>query len=284
MNRNRVGKFYAAFLLAAAASFVLAAGSGRGAAAKPSGDSTDTELERRVAALMKQAGGQRRSRLTYNATLARVARERAYDMGARNYFDHVNPDGIGPNYLVTRAGFALPDFYGKRMSSNNIESIAGGSPTPERAWENWMGSTGHRTHLLGLTDFYAGQTEYGVGHAYVPGSRYKHYWVVISAPGGGGRPSSDEEEEEEEEVEEEDDEPAPPVRSSSNYSNVTRGPNGKLRPASGYVWVDEDDPKDLRVRLMPGLLKLSDGCYRPARGYRWVNPRDPKDLRVEPVP
>jgi uncharacterized protein YkwD len=47
-----------------------------------------------------------------------------------------------------------------------------------------MGSTGHRTHLLGMGDFYRAQTDYGVGYVYAPGSRYGHYWVVLIAAGG----------------------------------------------------------------------------------------------------
>ncbi|HYX71775.1 MAG TPA: CAP domain-containing protein [Nitrososphaera sp.] len=238
--------------------------------------STNAEFERRLAAIMRRAASQHRRSLTYNPILARIARQKAYDMGQRNYFDHVNPDGLGPNYLVTQAGYVLPDFYGKRRSSNNIESIVAGNATPEEAWDNWMDSTGHRTHLLGLTEFYAEQTEYGVGYAFVPDSRYKHYWVVITAKPG------------------ESDSSSPPnlsdstsnVRggSASSYPNVIRGSNGKLRPASGYVWVDGDDPKDFRVKLMPGLIKTENGNFRPARGYRWVNPCDPKDFRVEPIP
>lgn len=284
--------FTALFLLSTAAPCLKAqAAPGRGGA--------DVDLERELATLMKQARGQRHRTLAYNATLARVARQRAYDMGTRNYFDHVNPDGLGPNYLVTRAGYRLPGFYSKRRSGNNIESIAAGSETPAEAWDNWMGSASHRAHLLGLTDFYAGQTEYGVGHAYVPGSRYKHYWVVIIAEPAGGRDSADEEEDDDEPaVEEEDDGESADEDEDSGGSgsddtesstcsgrrHLVRGADGSLLPASGYVWVSPDDPNDLRVKLMPGLVRTGDGHLRPAKGYRWVNPDDPNDLRVRRAP
>lgn len=285
MNGSRGGKFYALFLLAAVTLLCAPAGFGHGTTAMPgAGGDTDDELERSLGAILRKANGERRRTLNYNSILARVAHERAQDMGARNYFSHVNPDGIGPNYLVTRAGYTLPDFYGKQRSSNNIESIAAGNATAEDAWESWMGSTGHRTHLLGLSEFYADQIEYGVGHAYVPGSRYRHYWVVIIArPGQGGESSAASDSEEEDDAEEESDEPDTVTRSSCDNPDVVRGANGRLRPASGYVWVDANDPKDLRVRLMPGLIKTESGSYRPAKGYRWVNPRDPDDLRVEPI-
>ncbi|HEV7893550.1 MAG TPA: CAP domain-containing protein [Pyrinomonadaceae bacterium] len=302
MTRRQGHKFYAVLLLAVSLSVISLSATGRRAEAGSVGSAADTELERKIASLMKQTGGQHRRALTYNSILARVARERAYDMGTRSYFDHVNPDGLGANYLVTREGYSLPDFYSKRRSGNNIESIAAGSDTPEDAWQNWMGSSGHRTHLLGLTSFYAEQTEYGVGHAYIPDSRYKHYWVVITAkPSGGGgesaeeedEASSDDEHEAEESGEAEEDEPPDSGGASSQgeesctcpaRSHLERGASGRLKPASGYVWVNPSDPNDLRVKLMPGLIRTEKGTLRPASGYTWVNGDDPKDLRVRRVP
>lgn len=277
MTINVKVKLYVGLPLLIAALTFAAGASGHEVVGKPRVRSTDDDFERSLASIMKRDAGQRRASLTYNSILARVARQRAYDMGRRNYFDHVNPDGIGPNYLVTQAGYVLPDFYGKGRAANNIESISARRPTPEAAWNSWMNSTGHRTHLLGLTDFYAEQVEYGVGHAFVPGSRYEHYWVVITAkPGGGGGASASGSED------------VPDHRrrggSPSAYPNVIRGAGGQLWPASGYVWVNDDDPTDFRVRLMPGLIRTEDGKLRPARGYTWVNPDDPRDLRVRPVP
>lgn len=143
---------------------------------------SDSVLEAQIANFMEYERNQGRSSLNYNPILARIARERAYDLGQRNYFDHVNPEGMGPNYLVTLAGYHLPAHYEKGKWGNNIESIAAGSATAEGAWYQWMNSTAHRTHLLGLDRFYAEQTEYGIGHAFVWNSEYKHYWVVITAP------------------------------------------------------------------------------------------------------
>ena len=45
-----------------------------------------------------------------------------------------------------------------------------------------MNSAGHRRHLLAESDFYAGQTRYGVGYAELPGSPYRRYYVFLSAP------------------------------------------------------------------------------------------------------
>ena len=137
------------------------------------------ELE--LAKLIKEHPNQMRVVMNYDPILSKVARERALDMGTRDYFGHVNPDGHGPNYLVQQAGYILPSFYDQSKKANNIESIYAGSPDPERAMDVWLGSDGHHNHILGQHSFYAEQTDYGIGYAYVPGSRYGHYWVVITA-------------------------------------------------------------------------------------------------------
>jgi hypothetical protein len=140
-----------------------------------------SEQEAEIGRMLENYPGQQRDRLVHNAILARTARQRAQDMGARNYFSHTDPDGLGANTLVTRAGFALPDFYDRAPAGNNIESIGAGYHSSAAAWAGWMNSPGHRTHLLGLQPFYRDQTEYGVGYAHVPGSQYGHYWVVLIA-------------------------------------------------------------------------------------------------------
>ena len=137
--------------------------------------------EQAVADLMINDPDQERETLTCNPILAQVASERAVDMGVREYFGHVNPDGYGPNYLVEHAGYLLPDYYDQSPIGNNIESIAAGYTSAAAVWEAWMGSEAHRVHLLGLTDFWEDQYEYGVGYAYVEGSPYGHYWVVLTA-------------------------------------------------------------------------------------------------------
>jgi len=116
-----------------------------------------------------------------NAILAAVARARAQDMVARDYFGHTNPDGYGPNYLVRQAGYVLPSFYSTALDANNIESIAAGTwfDDAQVTWDQWLLSAPHRRHLLGEIEFYAAQYEYGVGYA--QGGYYGHYWVVITA-------------------------------------------------------------------------------------------------------
>ncbi len=140
--------------------------------------------ELQIAQYMIDHPDQQRPSLTCHPILAQVARARAQDMADRHYFSHVNPEGYGPNYLVEQAGYVLPDDYGQAPDANNIESIAGGYPTADAAWQGWMNSSGHRTHLLGLNSFFAEQIDYGIGYVYEPDSDYGHYWVVITAKPG----------------------------------------------------------------------------------------------------
>lgn len=147
----------------------------------PAGPAVLRPREQEVARLLENDPGQQRPRLVLNPVLAAVARQKAQDMARRNYYEHVDPDGHGANYLVLRAGYSLPDYYDHSPAGNNIESMGGGYPTAAAAWAGWMGSPGHRTHILGLTRGYRAQSEYGVGYAFRNDSEYGHYWVVLIA-------------------------------------------------------------------------------------------------------
>lgn len=138
--------------------------------------------EQQIASMMISNSQQGRPSLTLDPILAGVARARAMDMAKRNYFDHVNPDGVAANYLVRKAGYKLPDWWGTDPKANYIESIAGGFATAQDVWTGWMNSPEHRTHILGLNAFYATETSYGIGYYYDSGSTYKNYWVIITAP------------------------------------------------------------------------------------------------------
>ena len=140
-----------------------------------------TTSERALARLFEQAPGQRRRVVRCDPVLARVARARAVDMGTRRYFRHVTPEGDGPNRLVERAGYALPSLYSRRRAANNVEVITAGDDTALQAWRSWLDSRSHRRQVLGLNAFFSEQSDYGVGHAEIPNSRFGHYWVLITA-------------------------------------------------------------------------------------------------------
>jgi uncharacterized protein YkwD len=143
-----------------------------------------TPDEQQLAARLTGDRGQHRerSRMRLDPILTSVAHARAEDMARRHYFAHVNPDGIGPNALVRAAGYALPSFWGGGRSENFIESIGAGYATPEQAWEGWMNSPSHRTHLLASSSFYRDQVNFGIGSYSDPSSPFRRYWVIITAP------------------------------------------------------------------------------------------------------
>jgi uncharacterized protein YkwD len=132
--------------------------------------------------LLRNHPDQRRPSLTCDPLLEQVAQEHARDMAERGYFDHINPDGLGPNELVRRAGYRLPSWWGADLQANYIESIGGAYSTADAAFQGWMSSMFHRNHVLAEDSFYADQVFYGIGHYHLPSSPYKHYWVVITAP------------------------------------------------------------------------------------------------------
>jgi uncharacterized protein YkwD len=145
---------------------------------------TLTPQEQEIANRLTGDRGQRRSRggMVLDPILTAVARARAADMAKRRYFSHVDPDGYGPNHLIRSAGYALPEFWGGGRSANFVESIGAGYATPFAAWDGWMRSTPHRTHLLAAKSFYREQTHFGVGFCFDQQSPYRSYWVVITAP------------------------------------------------------------------------------------------------------
>lgn len=134
-----------------------------------------------MAALIAGHPGQRRATMVLDPILQQVAQARAEDMAARHYFDHTNPEGYGPNYLVRQAGYPLPSYYLTAPTANNIESLAADSPDAELILQAWLASPGHRVHVLGEQTFFAAQIEYGIGYATSTGGEYSEYWVFISA-------------------------------------------------------------------------------------------------------
>lgn len=143
--------------------------------------------EMRLFNLVSQHAGQMRAATNLDPILCKVARQKAMDMERRSYFSHVDPGGVGPNRLVSRAGYVLPATYSAEMSSNNIESIAMAAGNMAEPFELWLRSGSHRPHLLGENPWYAAQTSVGVG-VYRSG-RFPYYKMVvlITAPPNASR-------------------------------------------------------------------------------------------------
>ena len=77
------------------------------------------------------------------------SRLHSVDMLERDFFEHVNPDGVGPGQRITDAGYNWMGFG---------ENIGWGSASAEGMMEGWVGSPGHCSNIM--TDWF---TELGVG-------------------------------------------------------------------------------------------------------------------------
>ncbi|MFZ4261436.1 CAP domain-containing protein [Sphingobacterium sp. HJSM2_6] len=125
--------------------------------------------------------------LVWNEDLAKAAEEKALDMAKRNYFDHVDPKGFGPNYYIHKAGYSLHKDWIKNKSTNNFESIAANHETAIAGIQAFIigkGSPGfmHRKHVLGLDEWNGSLKDIGIGFVRVPrGATYKTYLCVLIA-------------------------------------------------------------------------------------------------------
>ncbi len=78
--------------------------------------------------------------LTANAKLAAAAEAKLHDMFAKQYFEHIGPDGNGPAHWVEDAGYAYIAVG---------ENLALGNFAGDKALvDAWMASPGHRANLL----------------------------------------------------------------------------------------------------------------------------------------
>lgn len=93
---------------------------------------------------------------TWSDALADVAAAHCQDMSERQFFDHVNPDGLSPFDRMAAAGIHY---------SWAAENIAMGYPSPQAVVEGWMNSPGHRANILNEH-----LTTLGVGY-------YEGYWT-----------------------------------------------------------------------------------------------------------
>lgn len=134
------------------------------------------------------SGVESRSALTWNTALAKVAQAKAEDMANNNYFSHTDLDGYGVNYYVYQAGYEIPESWYSDKSSNYFENIAAGHGTGAETVKQLIydsgasnSSAGHRSSLLGISDWNSNCTDIGIGYAYNANSTYKHYWSIIIA-------------------------------------------------------------------------------------------------------
>lgn len=75
-----------------------------------------------------------------NTELDAAAFKKAQDILARQYFDHVNPDGHGPDWFVSSAGYEYVTI-GENLALGNFAD-------DRELVDAWMASPGHRENIL----------------------------------------------------------------------------------------------------------------------------------------
>ncbi|HEV7727284.1 MAG TPA: CAP domain-containing protein [Modestobacter sp.] len=73
-----------------------------------------------------------------DARLAGVAGAHSADMRDRGFFDHENPDGLGPFDRADAAG----------ATNARAENIAQGQPDAASVMDSWLTSPGHRRNIV----------------------------------------------------------------------------------------------------------------------------------------
>jgi hypothetical protein len=116
--------------------------------------------------------------LAWDARLEQAATLDAQDLNARNFFSHVNPDGLDPGQRIANAGYAAVTWG---------ESIAGTVlPQPADALkaliiDQGVPDLGHRDHLLGYGSPNDLQLQVGIGIVQGGSGIYQNYYVIDSA-------------------------------------------------------------------------------------------------------
>lgn len=100
--------------------------------------------------------------VVYSADAAKIALKHAKDMAERNYFDHTNPEGLGPLERMLDGGLDVQKV---------TENCAGGFPDAIQVLKGWVESASHRLGMLEDNDYL------GVGAYYKQNSKYQYYMV-----------------------------------------------------------------------------------------------------------
>jgi hypothetical protein len=114
--------------------------------------------------------------LAWDGRLVQAATLDAQDMNARNFFAHVNPDGLGPGDRIANAGYPAMAWG---------ESIAAGGTIPQPAdalalliIDQGVPDLGHRNHLLANGSPDNLQRQVGIGIVQGGSGAYQNYYVI----------------------------------------------------------------------------------------------------------
>ena len=114
-----------------------------------------------------------------NDRLADAGGYRSDEMADLDYFGHQSPvTGNWPNTVARLFGYNLPSLWPDE--ANSIESIHRGNPQIGGVLASFIGSSGHRNHLMSQ-GWYAAHREIGVG-----ARLDERTWTVLTATTGSG--------------------------------------------------------------------------------------------------
>jgi uncharacterized protein YkwD len=89
-----------------------------------------------------------RSPVAAESTLTRIACAHTHDMLTRRFFDHVNPDGLGPARRVARRHRTLVGGVGENLLEREGPRPQRAAPLAAEILTQWMNSPPHRETLL----------------------------------------------------------------------------------------------------------------------------------------
>jgi uncharacterized protein YkwD len=120
--------------------------------------------------------------LRRHSALERAAYRHSRDMVRREFFEHVNPDGVDAHTRIIEAGYG-PE--GSRATTGeNLATGENEAAAPAVIVDGWLHSPGHRRILLraGFTDIGIGIAARAVGEKEESGATYTAAFGEINAP------------------------------------------------------------------------------------------------------
>lgn len=116
---------------------------------------------------------------------AQVAYDHCVDMRTRNFFSHVNPDGVNPSQRIANAGIVNnpgPGFVPSNFVGENIASGTNALQTGQEVVDGWIGSPAHHTQIDAPQPVSGAQTmppwtHVGIGVHQGPGGQI--WWTAV---------------------------------------------------------------------------------------------------------
>jgi len=124
--------------------------------------------------LIKQHPSQQRQLLQCNDQLVMIAQQRAEQLGKNN----ADPE-ITPNQIVIKGGFRVPNYY--PVIGNQVEAVAKKFDQANQALNYLIESGKHHDHIMGKGEFFALQSQIGVGYFKAIEATQHNQWVVLIA-------------------------------------------------------------------------------------------------------